>query len=200
MQLRAGLMLLSSAVSAGARVVPVPTALSTLGSTHIVAHTSNTARGTPGLAVVDERGIVTINVAAATGTGATTIQPALTMFTSTSYDAGQWLSLARANATTTITANTSSTSASSAGPPGKAVVALGGLTGDDKLDGTTNPASAPVGTLDTAVPNALRQDVPGWLEAHNAARALHGVGELTWDNGLADKARDNAKTCGHQHS
>ena len=185
---------------------------------------------------MDERGVVTINVASATATatetGAASAQEAGIAGMAASYDAGQWLRLANASSMSSMHEVTPSqgrrpSAAASAGSvPGKAAIALGGLA--DSAGPATIAPTAPAtpvapatattiatiatiasegapdtpadDALDTSSPSSLRQNVQGWLAAHNAARTEHRVGELTWDDALAESAMANARTCGHQHS
>ena len=39
-----------------------------------------------------------------------------------------------------------------------------------------------------------------WLDEHNAARAQHGADAMTWDNTLADFARDHGNKCVFEHT
>lgn len=158
-------------------------------------------RRLPTLAEMEARGVVAISWAEITGPHPGGGQPPVSI----SYAAGQYLSAGQPSTTTTTTTSTTTTiSSGKKGGPTDVVALYGGDSpnigngpGDrntvvNALTTTTTQQPAPTtgGGGDSAI----------WVKAHNDYRKQYGAKDLTWDEGLAVKASNNAKQCNHQHS
>jgi uncharacterized protein YkwD len=158
---------------------------------------------------MEARGVVAISWAEITGPHPGGGQPPASRSASISYAAGQYLSAGQPS-TTTTTATTTTTTISSGKKGGPTdVVALYGCDSPNPGNGPgdRNTVVNALTTTTTQQPAATTGGGGGgggdsaiWVKAHNDYRKQYGAKDLTWDEGLAVKASNNAKQCNHQHS
>lgn len=135
--------------------------------------------------MLEERGVVAINVASATGG-----KPKTTAITTTiSRQISSSLMLPTSQATMITSPSTVAEN--------RVVLAFDQDIGGD---GRQNTATTPVGSPQTVVAVDSGQDAVGWVDAHNSFRKQYGAKSLVWDHELSVKASRNAKRCDQQHS